>query len=244
MIEAAEIRIIGDSLVPSNFDIKELAEVLSGIGDVLINTASPGNEKPKVCLQGIKEGSVRLQLVTATAGMLAVTLPFIGDSIASNDTSKLPYKARQSIVALQGKIKKKKYSIEIPTSFGRTIISENTKILFSKPVKGFTELRARVLRAGGKHPKGMFEAPSGDELYVDLTPEQAILCGKHLYGLVKLKGVGSWNPETLELVDFKAESVMPVETQDIEAAFNRLSSLLAVIKDEDLTSIRRTGDVL
>jgi hypothetical protein len=244
MIEAAEIRIIGDSLTPSNFDIKDLAEVLAGIDDVLINTASPENEKPKVCLQGIQEGSVKLQLVTAATGVLAITLPFIGDSIANGNTSKLPYKARQSIVALQGKIKKKKYSIELPTRSGCTILSSDTRISFSKPVKGITELRARVLRAGGKHPKGMFEAPSGDELYVDLTPEQAKLCGKHLYGQVKLKGIGSWNPETLELIAFKAESVIPVETQDIEATFDRLGSLLAAIKDEDLTNIRQTGDVL
>lgn len=210
----------------------------------MINTLSATEEKPKVCLHGIQEGSVRLQLVTAAIGILSTTLPFIGDLIANNNTSQLPFKSRHSIVKLQQIIKKKNISIEVPTSYGKTILSPETKISFYKPIKGVTELRARVLRVGGKSPRGMFEAPSGSILYVDLTPEQAKLCGKNLYNQVKLKGIGSWNPETHELVAFKADSVVPVETKDVKDAFDRLALLLKDINDDDLISIRQTGDVL
>jgi hypothetical protein len=240
--EEAEISILGDKLTPSTFDIKDLAEVLTSIDDLLVNATPNSTTEITIGLNSISEGSVKLGFATAVVGLLTATLPRIADTIAAEETSTLPYKTRRSLVALREVAKRKNVAVSFPGSDGGAVIlNKDTSVEIANPVRGQTEQTVRVLRAGGKSPRGMFEAPQGNTIYVNLTEDQAIRCGKLLYEQVKLHGTGTWDPETHALISFNPDEISKPIRSTQDQAVRRLGDVLKQLDPNMLPDIRREG---
>jgi len=241
-LEEAEISILGDNLTPSTFDIKDLAEVLTSIDELLVSATPESTSEITIGLNSISEGSVRLGLATAVVGLLTATLPRIADTIATETTSTLPYKARRSLVALREVAKRRNVAVSfLGSDGGEVIFNRDTSVEIAEPVRGRTEQTVRVLRAGGKSPRGMFEAPQGNTIYVDLTEEQAIRCGKLLYEKIKLYGTGTWDPESLALISFKPDKISKPIRSTQDQAVRRLGDVLRQLDPRLLPDIRHEG---
>lgn len=239
------LSIVGDGLRPSNFDVRDLSEVLVGIEDLVKSMDQRAGQDAKICLESISEGSVKLKLVSTAMGLLASTLPLVAQAVHSRETESLPAEARKSLHRLVGIVNKKDVSILLPGNYESPVfIDSETQVNVPRPIRGPSEIVAKVYRAGGKNPKGMFESPAGGFLYLDLSEAQAVVCGKNLYSRMRIKGVGTWDSETNSLIDFKPESVVPMPEHEREEAISRLGAIFANIDMSRLEDIRREGGIL
>jgi hypothetical protein len=244
-LDTSTLSIIGDGLRPSNFDVRDLSEILVGIEDLVKSVHYESDADAKVCLELISEGSVRLRLVSTVVGLLANTLPVVAQAIESGETVKLPIEVRRSLLNLVGITKRRNVGIQLPSnSLAPVVLDAETEIVVPRPIKGPSEIVAKVFRAGGKTPKGMFEGPSGSFLFLDLSEDQAVLCGKNLYARMRLRGIGTWDSETNLLIDFKPETVSPIIEHERVEAISRLREIFSNIDMSILAEIREEGGIL
>lgn len=243
-LDSSTVKVIGNDLRPSNFDVRELTEVLTALDNLVRSTTPLGesDEAATMCLDSIGEGSVKLRLVSATLGLITGALATVSGSVAEGDTATLPPTTRRALADLVEITRKRKLAVEFPHGSDSVVtVDQNTIVAPPVQVSGPTQIVSTVFRAGGRNPRGMFEAPDGTSLFLSLTEEQAVLCGQSLYSRVRLKGEGVWDADSHELVGFHLESIEQVPDQNQEDAIRRLGPILDLVDCDRIARRRSEG---
>lgn len=120
----------------------------------------------------------------------------------------------------------------MPEATHQTESSAQRTITRSKPqlIKGTTTIFGRCMRVGGKIPKVDLALSNRDRLlHCKTTREIAIRLSRSLYQNVALYGRAMWDPDTWELIEFKATQIA---NQEYESPVKALKEISKVVGDQ------------
>ncbi len=91
-------------------------------------------------------------------------------------------------------------------------------------LRGETTLYGHLLCIGGTKPFFVLRLDNGVNFPCECTIEfvKNLARSNKLYEVIGVSGTAQWQPETLELVKFRAEELLPYEDTSIVAAFDEL----------------------
>lgn len=233
-----EIRFIGGDARPADIRASELAEVLKSIENMLVAEVQTENreisrEALGISLTQIEDQSVGLRFATRLPSLVVPVFLLISQCVRTNSYAELTNASTQNLRSLVNFAHERKYRAELISYWSEThdrssdqadvraVIDENTRVTEARVLEGRTTLYGRVVRAGGRSPKIMFET-RGRILYCDATERIARQAGERLYLPCGLEGTAKWDADTLDLQEFVAESVVPFENRNVADAFAQI----------------------
>ena len=209
---------------PETTPLGELAKLIEKLDVAIIETARDRNiELPEdeavVSLVNIEEGSNRL--IFTLAPFMCPVLAKLTNSIEEGDFVALPAKAHKALYDISRQAKKQQWDVLFPENqdhenqdqmyhIHKTEISTQRPITPPKPqfIKGTTTIFGMCMGVGGKTPKvDLSLSNRGRLLRCETTREIAVRLSRSLYKNVALYGQALWNPDTWELVKFKATEI-------------------------------------
>ena len=229
---------------PETTPLGELAKLIEKLDVAIIETARDRNiELPEdeavVSLVNIEEGSNRL-IFTLSPFMWPI-LAELTNSIEEGDFVALSAKAHNALYDISRQAKKQHWDVLFPEQQGnqdqmyhihKTEISTQRPITPLKPqfIKGTTTIFGMCVRVGGKTPKVDLSLSNRDRLlHCETTREIAVRLSRSLYKNVALYGEALWNPDTWELVEFKATGIA---NQVYDSPVKALEEVSKVIGDQ------------
>ncbi len=208
-----ELRIKGDGVSPETVDVGDLLDVIAGLRDALAETAGPDKDTG-LFLIGIEEGSDKL-LFEADQPMLEATKR-ITYALNSHDFSNVPVAAHRHLRQMWKAVFDNGWDSCEFNGNGSGIGNASIKLsneLFpeQKTIRGRTTVYGRCQRVGGEQKKSAtIKLLDGTNKSVRLkSKELALQLGKRLYQTIGLEGEGIWNATTLELQEFRADTLSP-----------------------------------
>jgi hypothetical protein len=209
---------------PETTPLGELAKLIEKLDVAIIETARDRNiELPEdeavVSLVNIEKGSNRL--IFTLAPFMWPILAELANSIEEGDFVALPTKAHNALYDISRQAKKQHWDVLFPENqdhenqdqmyhIHKTEISTQRPITPPKPqfIKGTTTIFGMCMGVGGKTPKvDLSLSNRGRLLRCETTREIAVRLSRSLYKNVALYGQALWNPDTWELVKFKATEI-------------------------------------
>ena len=105
------------------------------------------------------------------------------------------------------------------------------KSLFPNPVspyaKGTSTIFGRCIRVGGAEPKVDVRLPNRSRLlHVEVTEEMARRLAKNLYDNIAMTGEATWERDTWFIVNFRATSVVNIQSGTPLQAFKELGEMV------------------
>ncbi len=230
-----ELRIKGDDVSPETVDVGDLLAVLAGLRGALAETAGP-NCDTGLFLIGIEEGSDAL-LFEADRPMLDAGIR-ITNALNSADFSNVPLAAHRHLRLIWKTVFDNGWdSCEFTgngSGIGRASITCSNELFPEQmTVRGRTTVYGVCQRVGGERKKSAtLKMLNGVSKSVTLkTKELALQLGKRLYQTIGLEGEGIWNATTLELQDFRADTLSPFRDRSESGEQYTVNDSLKVLSD-------------
>ena len=92
-------------------------------------------------------------------------------------------------------------------------------------LRGETTLYGEVIKVGGDNPRVQVKVNNEYIIGFDVKKEIAIYLAAQLYKEIGLRGIARWDKTTNRIIDFKVDSVIDVETQNLNRTFEELNHL-------------------
>lgn len=206
---------------PQDMDIKELFAWLLDYKDALNGMVSqlfPNLDPDSLLLSLIKirGNSIEAVFTSNYSNEIQQASQEMHKDIENKDFTRTPVSTRMALSRLIKKAEEKNCTVEIyPDSTNRKVkakISPEDTALLSPEVskiQGTSVLFGEVITVGGAEPGSKLRLSDGTLFSVKLTRELAKNLGDRLYEDVSLRGVATWDSNTLTLLNFRAEEIMP-----------------------------------
>jgi hypothetical protein len=230
-----ELRIIGEDVSPETVDVSDLLAILTGLRGALAETAAAGDETG-LFLIDIKEGSDKLVFSAERATLDAART--ITYALNSNNFENVPKSARRHLKQIWKTVFENGWDgcefngngSGLGTAW---ITSSNELFPETKTIRGKTTLFGECQRVGGVHKKtAVIKLLSGESKSVQLkSRELALQLGMRLYQMVGLDGEGIWNSETLDLQEFRADSLSPYRDRNDSGKQLKITDSLQALSD-------------
>ena len=228
------IEMRGSGVYPRTTPLKELIDFLTNLETTILETAKAQDvdiQKDVVSLVDIQEGSNRLGLAIAPSFLPVIAQ--ITRTVATQEFSNLPDRAHRSLYGIYEQAKKKNWEIHFVADNAQDIevatISNECPIPnpVSPYVKGTSTIFGRCIRVGGAEPKVDVRLPNRSRLlHVEVTEEMARRLARNLYDNVALTGEATWERDTFFIVNFRATSVVNIQSGTPLQAFKELGEMV------------------
>lgn len=229
-----ELHLRGEGAAPGQLRGHELAEILTSLEDAI--AAYVVAKEPD-----LSKDAIRVGLYTIEAGSLVMvydlnlqeyTVPAfraVADAVIRNAFQELPRQVLAPLRTLVRFVQQREYEAELRIAEDgetRAVLNAETVIPPVPVLKGETVIYGEVLRTGGAEPKIMMRTVQGKTIYCDATRKLAQDAGNHLYQTVALRGQATWNGETLEIEEFRVETLLEYAPVSASQAFAELAALV------------------
>ncbi len=209
-----------------------------------MNEMNEMNEKAELQQVELEQDEVALSLIEIQEGssnrlgftvapLLLAALSWVTRTVQTEDYSGLPSKAHKSLYGIYQQAQKKGWEIQFVADPSQNIepatISAESPVPKPAPalVRGTSTIFGRCIRVGGAEPKIDIRLSNRRRLlHVEATEEMAKRLARNLYESVAITGEATWEPETWEIVDFKATSVVNIQSTSPLQAFKELAEVV------------------
>ncbi len=226
---------MGDDVSPETVDVGDLLNVLSGLRGALAETAGSDSDTG-LYLIGIAEGSDSL-LFEADQPMLDAATS-ITTALNQHDFSNVPLAAHRHLRKMWKAVFDNGWDFcELNgngSGIGSAAITRSIELFpEQKTVFGRTTVFGVCQRVGGEQKKSAtIKMINGVSKTVTLkTKELALQLGKRLYQTIGLEGEGIWNAATLELQEFRADTLSPFRDRSESGEHYTVSNSLKVLSE-------------
>lgn len=228
------IEMRGSGVYPRTTPLKELIDFLTNLEVTLLETAKAQDvdiQEGVVSLVEIQEGSNRLGL--AVSPLFLPVIAQITRTVATQEFSNIPERAHRSLYGIYEQAQKKNWEIHFVADKARDIevatISNEQPIPnpVSPYVKGTSTIFGRCIRVGGAEPKVDVRLPNRSRLlHVEVTEEMARRLARNLYDNIAMTGEATWERDTWFIVNFRATSVVNIQSGTPLQAFKELGEVV------------------
>ncbi len=219
MAENIGLRLTG--MKPSDIRAGELAKIIVAFEDMIASTVHrtrPQISKDElgVGLIKIEDKSIGLEFSTKLPELTIDAYNVITDSVSNESFLSLSTETLKSLREIHSFIKSKNCEGELFSRNGKTVLKAlllpSTEIPQHPVMKAQTVIYGRILRVGGVDPRVMVEHSSGKTIFCRVKDEAlARKIGERLYMWAGLKGSATLDSDSLEILDFKVETVTEYE---------------------------------
>ena len=230
------IEMKGAGVCPQTTPLKSLVDFLTNLEATILETAKAQNVATKadeapLSLVEIATGSNRLGL--AVSPVFVPVIAEITCAINTQNFSAIPDRAHRSLYEIyeQAKIENwevhfvedKSLAIEMATLSNKRPIPNPA----SPYVQGSSTIFGTCIRVGGAEPKVDIRLPNRARLlHVEVTEEMARSLARNLYDSIAMTGEATWESETWSIVNFKATSVVNIQSGSPLRAFEELGEVV------------------
>lgn len=226
------IEMKGAGVRPQTTPLKALVNFLTNLEATILETAKAQNVDPKadeapLSLVEIQAGSNRLGL--AVSPVFVPIIAQITHAINARHFSTIPDRAHRSLYEISEQAKSENWDVHFVEDKTRAIematISDERPIPnpTSPYVKGTSTIFGKCIRVGGAEPKVDIRLPNRSRLlHVEVTEEMARSLARNLYDAIAMTGEATWERETWFIVNFKATSVVNIQSGSPLRAFEEL----------------------
>jgi hypothetical protein len=235
------IELKGDGVAPGLVRSHELAEILATIEEGLNDIARRAHPEVKtavVGLAGISESSLALHFSSPTYEAVGIAVDLFVAALADDELVGLPRSALGSVSKLVAFSKRHTRARVIvrsertPGAFA--IVHPETRVPDPRVISGSTTIHGRVVRVGGRDPKARLEIAATESVTCKVTKAIAKELGHQLYESVSLSGFATWDPDSLTLLTFSAETVSQSHSRPPVDALREISRLVGKhLKERD-----------
>ena len=229
------IEMKGAGVCPQTTPLKALISFLTNLEATILEMAKvqniEKNEEVPLSLVEIATGSNRLGL--AVSPLFVPVIAQITHAITRQNFSTIPAKAHRSLYEIYEQAKSESWEVHFVENKSRAIematISDERPIPnpASPHVKGTSTIFGKCIRVGGAEPKVDIRLPNRSRLlHVEVTEEMARRLARNLYGTIAMTGEATWEKETWFIVNFKATSVVNIQSGSLLQAFEQLSEVV------------------
>lgn len=229
------IEMRGSGVYPQTTPLKELIDFLTNLEVTLLETAKAEDvddiQEGIVSLVEIQEGSNRLGLAVSPLFLPAIAQ--ITRTVATQEFSNIPERAHRSLYGIYEQAKKRNWEIHFIADKAQNIevaiISNEQPIPnpVSPYIKGTSTIFGRCIRVGGSEPKVDVRLPNRSRLlHVEVTEEMARRLARNLYDNVAMTGEATWERDTWFIVNFRATSVVNIQSGTPLQAFKELGEMV------------------
>lgn len=231
-----DIEVKGPNIEPSTLSVRDLADLVVAIETAVNSVARQrftelSKESIQLSLTSIKKGNsadIRLQPSLRNEQFKALSL--FSEGVAQDSFYNLPAKSYESALQIVKICKRINAFVEIKSNWTKdpSLVTFSPHTSLTKPerpyVEGETVLFGKILRAGGVKPTLVLKSAEST-ITVRTNEDTAKEVARHLYTNVGIKGVGKWDAESNELIDFRAISIDPYEGGSVVDAINEASEI-------------------
>lgn len=226
-----ELRIRGPRLHPDTMKASDLAQVLVCLEKTIESVADlrpSEDEMPAavISLTGVRDGSCYLSLTVSPVAWEAVAT--VCRSVEDRIFARLPRLAQAKLAELSRVFAHRGWEGEFTgRSLPKAIISATNPIPEPPPprLRGSTTLVGQCIRVGGVQPGVQVRPSKGGKLVTVQAPRELVKeLGDRVYETVALEGDAVWDPDTWELIEFRAARVLPYKPNDLLVAFHELAA--------------------
>lgn len=227
--------IIGNDISPEKLPAKELAEFITALEQSLVATAIKHSrirdKEFMISIVGINKGSLSLDLKGNYAEETINAIKTIGYAINNKNFNLLTKDAVSGLKTIfhflndHGCKAKFCYSTEgEPTAF----LDPNTELpdLKEYQISGETTLYGQLIRVGGVKPRATLRIAEGEDVFCDVSAEQAHKLANKLYHRVSLTGIAIWDIDTYKILSFKMMDFEELEDVPLDKAIKDLADIL------------------
>lgn len=221
---------------PSDIRAGELAKIIISFEDMIASTVK--RDRPKITkdelgvgLVKIENKSIGLEFSTKLPELAISAYDTITDSVANEKYLDLSGETLQSLREIHSFIKTKNCEGELFSRNGKTVLKAillpSTEIPQHPKVTAQTVVYGRIVRVGGVDPRVMVEQASGKTVFCRIRDEGlARKLGERLYTWAGLEGFATLDSDSLEILDFRVESLTDYEApSSLTDAFAQLKEL-------------------
>lgn len=237
-----EIRVenIDKSLSPSDVDISELKDIISGIENFLHPTRKEKSSRPPISYS-VESGSVKHRFLTAVTSVILFNR-LTSEITKQNSLSFLNYKQQEVIEKFQDKARQKGYTILFNNSLTnettlRITPETNYHTVISDVYESEFYLYGEIFQEGGKEPNLHIQTKEYGNLVVDATKEQIMEGDKKTYKIYGIKVRGKKNYKDNTITDLTLISFIKYNPVFNKERFDEIKQKASVnlnkIKDTD-----------
>ena len=209
------IRLIG--MKPEDLRAGELARIIIQFEDMIASTVK--RDRPQITkdelivgLVHIENKSIGLEFSTKLPELALPAYYSITDAVKTENYLDLPGETLKHLREFHSFLKNKNCEAELFSRNGKTnlkaVLYPKTIIPEHPRIIGEVIIYGRIVRVGGEDPRVMFEIPNGKSLFCRVKGEDlARQLGERLYTWVGLRGIATFDSDTLEIMDFKVEAL-------------------------------------
>jgi hypothetical protein len=239
--EKVQIRLTGKDVFPENIRAGEVAQVLAAVEDmlaavVLRSHPTLNKEDLVIGLVSVGRGSMTLEFQSHIPEVVLPAFKIVSERIRDNAISALPNATIRALQELGDFARKREGEVDflLPDNGDRPIatITRDMTIEANALVTGETTIVGQVIRVGGRRPKAMVETLDGRTVFCDINRDLARDLAEKLYQTVGLHGIGQWDPETLELEEFRIQSLTLYGASGAAETIEKISSIYSKYFDE------------
>lgn len=233
----------GQDLRPGVVSSRKIAELITAFEEAIaaiVIAESPQLKKEQIVvgLEGIQTGSVALSFVVNPYDLVMPAARKMGNALENNDFSGLNNPTRECLRKLKNLVSE--YQGGVVTIFEKNgstkqlaVLTAESVIPAAQYIKGDTTLYGEVTRIGGKKPKIQIVNFEGIPISCKATKELVMRVSNKLYQTIGLRGTAKWDIDSLEMIEFQAEELLPYE----EAPLKDFFAGLAAIVGEDFVDV-------
>lgn len=243
--ETLELSLKGDGMKPTKLKASEVAELISAYENALLRVIERNNpeinlDKVTISLVDVQENSSHFLFLSNVKPAVFAAASAINVAITSETTSKLPFKAVESLNEIWKFTRKKGCA----TTFSGPGMS-SAVIVPTKPIeitKEFffeseTTIYGMIERVGGAEPKVRIRLDDDQILYLSIDEAKAKRLAGRLYESIALKGMAKWRKDDHRLEDFTIEEILHFDEGTIVTSLKELGNTIGThwdkIRDTD-----------
>lgn len=236
-----EVRVTGEKISPENLHIREIADFLISVEEMVATVVSHNHPNLDFQASGVlrlsslKDGSVDLAC-SSQFREAGPALREVGNVVEGGDISRLPDEARPPVLKLLKFSRDHNSFLEIREADGsRTqLLQFSPDTAVTEPaiptyVTGTTTLYGELLRIGGDNP------PTARMRFIDgmakscpvESTDLARSMARRLYETLGVRGKGEWEAESMQLHTFRIEQLTEYRKTSLSKAFESLSEVAA-----------------
>lgn len=221
---------------PSDIRAGELAKIICSFEDMIASTVKRSRpqitkEDLGVGLVKIEDKSIGLEFSTKLPELAFTAYENITESVSNEKFLELSGETLQSLREIHSFIKSNNCEGELFSRNGKTVIKAvllpSTEIPQHPKMTAQTTIYGRIVRVGGVDPRVMVEQSSGKAIFCKIKDENlARKLGERLYLWAGLSGLATIDSDSLEILDFRVDTITDYEgNSSLITAFNQLKEL-------------------
>lgn len=223
-----EIRFTGGDISPQALDLRDMAQLLNVIGEIIRQSArierNGSSDDLRVSLGNVREGSLGLLLLLSTSAASAYLAYAKG--IHAKDLRQFPIGVYDKTRELQDFSKyhgcSTVFSDQNADSEPIAILTFDAEIACETMIQGTSDITGKIIRVGGSKPHVRIRTLDGDTIECLATKQIAKDLAQRLYKSVIVHGQATWVGSTLELRQFRIKDFTEFEHQSLVTSFSEL----------------------